>query len=82
MQAVFIVAIVFGGIVLSVAIVAGTILMGMRMRHGGMSRKSRRSQTDEARMVQEIYQGLSDMEKRVESLETILMDRYGKDRSS
>ena len=80
MQAVFIVAVVFGGIVLSVAIVAGTILMGMRMRHGGMSGKSRRNQTDEDRMVQEIYQGLSDIEKRVESLETILMDRYGKDR--
>jgi len=82
MHAVLIVAIVFGGIVLSVSIVAGTILMGMRMRQGGLSKKSRRDQTDEARMVQEIYQGLSDMEKRVESLETILMDRYGKDRQS
>ena len=82
MHAVFIVAIVFGGMVLSVAIVAGTILMGMRMRHGGVSRGSRQDHAEEARMIQEIYQGLSEMEKRVESLETILMDRYGKDRQS
>ena len=80
MQAVFIVAIVFTGIVLCIGIVAGTILMAIRMRHNGLSKKSRQEQADEARMVQELYQGLSDMEKRVESLETILMDRYGKDR--
>ena len=80
MTAVFIVAIVFGGIVLSVAIVAGTILMGMRMRHGGMSKRSRKDQADEARLFQELYQGLQAMEKRVESLETILMDHYRKDK--
>jgi len=80
MQAVMIVAIVFSGIVLSIGIVAGTILMGIRMRHDGMSKKSRKDRNDEAKMVQELYRGLSDMEKRVESLETILMDRYGKDR--
>ena len=80
MTAVFIVAIVFGGIVLSVGIVAGTILMGMRMRHGGMSHRSRSAQADEARLFQELYQGLLDMEKRVESLETILMDRHRKDK--
>jgi phage shock protein B len=32
-------------------------------------------ETDETKMVQEIYQGLSDMEERVEALETILLDR-------
>ena len=30
---------------------------------------------DETRMMQEIYHGLSRMEKRVEALETILLDR-------
>ncbi|MCG6910434.1 MAG: phage-shock protein [Deltaproteobacteria bacterium] len=79
MTAIFIVAIVFGGIVLSVGIIAGTILMGMRIRHGGMSRRSRKDQADEARLFQELYQGLLDMEKRVESLETILMENRRED---
>ena len=32
-------------------------------------------------MIQEIYQGLSRMEERVETLETILLDREKEDRS-
>ena len=83
MTPVLIVAIVFGGFVMSVAIIAGTILMGMRMRQGGgLSAKSRKDQADEARLIQELYQGLLKMEKRVESLETILMDYHRKDRRS
>ncbi len=82
MTPVLIVAIVFGGFVMGLAIIAGTILMAMRMRQGGLSAKSRKAQADEARLIQELYQGLLGMEKRVESLETILMDYHGKDRSS
>ena len=82
MHAVFIVAFVFGSIVIVLAIVCGTILMGMRLRHGGISRGNRQEQADEARMIQDIYHGLSKMEERVEALETILMDRYGKDREN
>ena len=82
MTPVLIVAIVFGGFVMGLAIIAGTILIAMRMRQGGLSAKSRKAQADEARLIQELYQGLQGMEKRVESLETILMDYHGKDRSS
>ena len=74
MHAVFIVAIVFGGIVLALAVVGGTILMAIKLRHGGLSRTDQKKQAEEARMIQEIYQGLSRMEERVEALETILMD--------
>jgi len=82
MNAVLIVAIVFGSILLALAIVGGTILSAIRLRHGGVSRKSREADSDETRMIQEIYAGLSKMEKRVENLETILMDEYGKERKS
>ncbi len=34
---------------------------------------------DEARLMQEIYQGLNKLEDRVESLETILFDRKERD---
>ena len=82
MTPVLIVAIVFGGFVMCLAIIAGTILMAMRMRQGGLSAKSRKAQAEEARVIQELYQGFLDMEKRVESLETILMDYHRKDRPS
>ncbi len=79
MSAVLIVLIVFAGLVLSLAVVGGTILMSIRLRHGGLSKKDREQQINEADMIQEIYSGLSKMETRIDALETILMDRQGKD---
>ena len=75
----FIVAVVFAGIVLALAIVGGTILMAIKIIKGGGSRKDQQYLAEEARMVQEIYQGLSELEERVESLETILFDREKKE---
>ncbi len=79
MSAVLIVLIVFAGLVLSIAVVSGTILMSIKLRHTGLSKKDRQGQTEEAEMIQEIYSGLSRMEKRVDALETILMDRSRKE---
>ena len=75
MEGPFIVMIVFGSIVLVLAIIASTILMGLKILKGGVSQKDRKNQSDEARIIQEIYQGLARMEERVESLETILLAR-------
>jgi len=47
----------------------------------GRGRRSRGSDEEEARMMQEIHGGLENMEKRVEALETILLDRERKDES-
>lgn len=80
MSAVIIVAIVFGGVIIALTIIATTILTAMRLRHGEISPKGKQHQADEAGMIQEIYQGLEKMEARVESLETILMDQKKKDR--
>ena len=82
MEGVFIVAIVFTGTVLALAIVGGTILMAIKIIKGGISKKDRQELTEETRMVQEIFQGLSRLEERVESLETLLLDREKKDRQS
>ena len=81
MPGVFIVAIVFGGTVLALAIIGSTILMAIKILKGGVSRKGQRFESEEARMIQEMYQGLSRMEERVEALETIILDRERKDRS-
>jgi len=79
MEGAIIVGIVFGGIVLCLAIIGVTILMGIKIAKGGFSRKSRQSHTEDAKMIQEMYQGLTRMEERVEALETILMEKTRKD---
>ena len=75
MEGIIITIIVFGGIVLALAIIGSTILMGLKIIKGETNPKSRKTQTDEAKTIQEIYQGMTRMEKRVEALETILMER-------
>lgn len=78
MNSVFIVAVFFGGLVLALAIIGSTILIGIRIVKGGVSRKGQAYQADETRMIQELYQGLTKMEERVDALETILLDQERK----
>jgi phage shock protein B len=75
MQEAVIVVTVFAGSILILAIIGSTILMGLKIVKGGVTSRNRKTQTDEARIIQEIYQGLARMEERVEALETIIMDR-------
>jgi phage shock protein B len=79
MNTVIAVAIVFGSIVTMVALVCGTILALVKARREGLSPSGRKARADEAAVIQELYQGLARMEKRVEALETILMEGQGKD---
>jgi len=81
MQGVLVVAIIFGGLVLGLAIIGSTILMGIKLLRGDASRRGQRLQAEETKLIQEIYQGLSRMEKRVEALETIIVEPPGKDRT-
>jgi len=80
MSAVLVFSIILGASLLALAIIAGTIILAIRIIKGGATPDSRRAQAEEARMIQEIYQGLSSIEKRVESLETIIFDSSRKDR--
>ncbi len=79
MHGILIVAIIFGALVLCMALVGGTILMGIKIKKGGLSPRDQRSRTEETRMIQEIYQGLERMETRIETLETIILKGRGKD---
>ena len=72
MKEALIVAIVFGSLVLIPAVIGGTIVLSIRLLKGGATRKDH---AEDSKIIQEIYQGLSRMEKRVEALETILLDR-------
>ena len=75
MKEVIIVAIVFGSIVLALAIIPLAILLAIKFIRGGQSAGD---QAEEAKMIQEIYTSLSRMEERVEALETILLDQEGR----
>ena len=45
-----------------------------------MAHKDRELADEESKMIQEIYQGFSRMEERIEALETIILDHERKDR--
>ena len=79
MKEIAIVAIVFGSVLFTLLIIPGTILIAIKLIKGGIFRTDRKQQAEETKMIQEIYQGLSRMERRVEALETILLDRDGKE---
>ena len=78
MEPVLIVAIIFGGVVLGLVVLGSTILMAIKILRGDMSKKGQRLQSEEARILQEVHQGLERMENRLETLETILFDQEGK----
>jgi phage shock protein B len=79
MTAVTIVAIACAGILLAVATVCGTILLAMKMRQGGLTPRGREARAEETRLIQDIHRGLARLETRVDSLETLLMERQPKD---
>ena len=70
-------AIVTMGLAISLLAIAAPIIIVMaivRALSGG-ARRSRYCSADEARMVQEIYQGLAGMEKRLSNVETIVLEQ-------
>ncbi len=74
MHAIPILAIIFGGSILCLAILGSVFIMSLKIIKGGVTPKSQKIVADDAMIVQELHQGLSRIEKRVESLESILLD--------
>jgi len=68
----------FGILLILGAVFIAVVVWAIKAVRGNGSGDSMRS--DEAKLMQELYQGLSKLEERVESLETILLDRKEKDR--
>jgi phage shock protein B len=60
-------------IVIGLPIICGTIiLLVLLARRGGRSKE--KIHVNEARLIQELHQGLNRLENRIESLETILIE--------
>lgn len=68
----FIFILMTGGLLL-----VGAVLFGIFKL---FSRSGREGNEDEARMIQEMYQGLVRMEERIEALETILLEKDNRER--
>lgn len=80
MTGALIVGFCIGGAILLIATL-GLIVIGIIRvsKTGGLSKKEKEIHAEETKMIQDIYRGLSKMEERVEALETILIERQGKD---
>lgn len=80
MSGAIIVAICIGGAILLLATL-GLIIIGIirAAKTGGLSKKEREAHAEETKMIQDIFNGLSKMEERVEALETILIERRKQD---
>ena len=77
MLKIIIVAIVFGSIVALAMLICGTILIIVRTRTNRSTGGA--ADSEEARIIQEIYQGMEKLEQRINSLETILTEGQEKD---
>ncbi len=56
-------------------IIGTTIIVGLKIIKGDKSVEAGGISNDETETIQEIYKGLARMEERVNTLETILLDR-------
>ncbi len=76
MHTVMILATIFGFILMALVVIGSTILFSIRIiKGGGVSSRGRKLQAEDAKMMQEIYLGLSRMEERINTLETILLEK-------
>ena len=57
------------------AILGWILLSALRILMGESKSGGGRTSSEETRIMQEIHHGLSNLEKRVEALETLLLDR-------
>ena len=57
-----------------VAVTGGLALAALKILKGS-PRRDRQLDSEEARLMQELYQGLSRLEERIEALETLVLDQ-------
>ena len=69
-----------GPVLLLIVLICLTFTLWKVLR-GDTSKNHQRLDAEESRVMQELYRGLSRLEERVESLETILLDRAGRSRA-
>jgi len=56
-------------------VVGVIVLLALKILKGGNGAKATERSAEEARIIQDVYHGLEKMEKRIEALETILLEK-------
>jgi phage shock protein B len=80
MTGALIVGIVLSSALIAMGIIAATIIALARGKRGTFRFGGGAEQADETRVIQELHEGLLRMEKRIEALETILLERERKEK--
>jgi phage shock protein B len=62
-----------------VAVTGGLVLAALKILKGSPRHDSQQLDIDETKLIQELHQGLSRIEERVEALETLLIDQDRQD---
>jgi len=77
-QALLAITLIFG---LPIVAVVGkyVVEVAKTLRKEPTSKETRKLDAEETELIQNIYHGLQRMEQRIEALETILMDRAGRE---
>lgn len=73
---------ILGFVALVLALLGGVAVAIVRIIRGPRARAEDRDQQEEARLMQELHQGLTRMEQRIEALETILLEKDKKGQQS
>jgi phage shock protein B len=71
---------IFLFVIVAIALSGFILVSIIKVLRGNSGGKKKETYTEEARLMQEIYRGLRKMEERVESLETIIMDKKRKEK--
>jgi phage shock protein B len=70
-----VIAVIGGLLVTGLVVLLPVLIVSMVLRAKGKSSKGAMNQ-EELRLVQQIHASLADMERRIEALETILLERF------
>jgi len=71
----FIFVLLLAFIVVGIPVICLTAITLTKLKRGRRGKGGSGLDAEEARLVQELHQGLSRLEKRIESLETIVLER-------
>lgn len=61
-------------ILFGLPVLCGTVIALAVLLRGGVSAKNKQLEAQETKLLQELHHGLAKMEKRIESLETLLIE--------
>lgn len=72
-------AAILGFVAVVLALLGGVAVVITKIIKGPKAKNADQTSEEEARLIQDLHKGLERMEKRIEALETILLEKDGRD---